>query len=441
MISEVFDQIEKHKIPLTSRILCAVSGGIDSVVMLTILNDYRFDCVVAHCNFKLRGKESDDDEAFVKKLADKFEFKFLSEKFDTVSYAEKMGISIQMAARDLRYEWFFKTAEEFKCDYIALAHNSDDQAETIITNLIRGTGIRGLTGMQFVKDKLLRPLIYTSREEIEKFTKDNEIKYRFDSTNATIKYSRNKIRLAIFPLMNEINPSFKKNILKSVNYLKDTEKIMQEYVAQAQKACMSYKNNKIYIDLAILKNFVSVNTVFFELLVSEGIPKNLAVEAINLLDSQSGKHVSFLNIEILRDRDQIIINKEAGNNNIFIHIEHDELSKLKRYGITATIHDYDINIKINKSPYFAYIDFEKLEFPLILRNWEKGDKFMPFGMKGLKKLSDYFSDQKLSVFEKSETLIITSGNKIVWIVGHRIDDRYKITPETKKILILNTSKK
>lgn len=437
MISKVFKNINNYKIPQNAKILCAVSGGVDSVVMLNVLNDFRFDCIVAHCNFKLRGEESDRDERFVRELADRFEMKFLCETFDTVNYAEKTGVSIQMAARDLRYEWFFEMADKFNCDYIALAHNSDDQAETVITNLIRGTGIRGLTGMKFVKDKLFRPLINISRNEIDEFAKINTIDYCVDSTNLTIKYSRNKIRHCIFPLMEEINISYKNNILKSIEYLKDTERIMQAYVVQAKIKCLKYADAKIYINLVELQSFVSIETVLFELLVGEGVPKILAVESLSLLKSQSGKSFSFLNMEILRDRDNIIVNKDSKiKMEVNISFSNENLNKLSEYNIAYNIKNYSSDIEILKDQNYAYIDYDKLIFPLCLRKWHSGDKFRPIGMKSMKKLSDFFSDEKLSMFEKSEVLLLTSGNDIVWVVGYRIDDRFKITDVTQKLLIL-----
>jgi tRNA(Ile)-lysidine synthase len=441
MNSKIFQKIEESGISKKSKILCAVSGGIDSVVMLNVLNDYKFDCIVAHCNFKLRGDESDRDENFVRKLADKFEFKFLCETFDTVSYAEELGISIQMAARDLRYEWFHKMAEKYNCDYIALAHNSDDQAETVITNLIRGTGIRGLTGMQFVKEKLFRPLIEVSREEIENFADKNTIDFCTDSTNATTKYSRNKIRHCIFPLMEEINISYKKNILRSVGYLNDTYEILQSYVQEAKKECVSHNDNKIFIDIEQLRKFVAVETVLFEILVGEGIPKNLAIEAISLLNSQTGKSVKFLNIEILKNRNNIVVCKESKYNMPEeVEIFSNDMEKLKNFNVIAQMVEYSENLEIKKTENMAYLDYDKLKFPLIVRKWKDGDKFFPFGMNNMKKLSDFFNDKKLSIFEKSEVLILTSGTNIVWVIGLRIDNRYKISSNTKNVLVMEFSK-
>jgi tRNA(Ile)-lysidine synthase len=437
MISKVFRIIQNANIPDNAKVLCAVSGGIDSVVMLHVLRDYGFDCVVAHCNFKLRGAESDGDEKFVRDLAEKLEFKFICETFNTEEYANSAGVSIQMAARDLRYEWFHETAEKLNCDYIAVAHNSDDQIETIITNLIRGTGIRGLTGTKTVKAMIFRPLLEVSRKEIEAFATDNSIDFRTDSTNAKTKYSRNKIRHLVFPLMEEINTAYKNNILRSVNYLKDTEKILQAYVEQARESCLIYKEGKIIIDIAALEKFVSIETVLFELLVSEGVPKSLASDSVALLDSQTGKSCIFRNYEVLKDRGKIIVKVESTHNNsTSFQVDLANLEELKKFSIHAKIVSTFEKIDLVKSKNFAFLDFDKLQYPLELRKWVAGDKFKPFGMQNSKKISDFFSDQKISAFEKDEILLLVSNNKIAWVVGHRIDDRFKVTAATKKILVM-----
>jgi tRNA(Ile)-lysidine synthase len=441
MIKKVFKQIDEAGIKTGTRVLCAVSGGIDSSVMLTVLNDFGFDCIVAHCNFKLRAEESDGDEQFVRKLAESFEMKFLGASFDTNEYAAATGLSVQMAARELRYNWFNEMATVHKCEFIALAHNSDDQVETVITNLIRGTGVRGLTGMKFVKDNLFRPLLSISRKEIEKFATDNAIEFRTDSTNKTVKYSRNKIRHQVIPLLEEINSSAKQNILKSVNYLSDTEDVLAAYTSECRQKCLCYESDKIIIDLNELLKFAAHKTVLFEILIKEGIPKSLAADAINLLDSETGKSCKFLSITILRDRNKLIIDKNTSTSNhkSFI-VEESDFSKLETIGIFASIVDYNGNLQINKSRNFAYLDYEKVKFPLIVRSWRDGDRFRPFGMKNFRKLSDFFKDEKLSKFDKESVKIVESDGKIVWIAGLRIDDRYRVSTTTKKVLILESIK-
>lgn len=437
MISKVFKKIDEAGIKTGTRLLCAVSGGIDSSVMLHVLNDFGFDCIVAHCNFKLRGAESDGDEDFVRHLSDKLEFKFLCERFDTHQYAEQTGLSIQMAARELRYNWFYEMAQKYNCSYIALAHNSDDQAETVITNLVRGTGIRGLTGMKFVKDMLFRPLLEISRHEIEDFAEANTIDFRTDSTNKTVKYSRNKIRHQILPLMEEINQSCKTNILKSVKYLSDTELILKAYVSEAANKCLHYERNKTVIDIAQLRKTAAPETVLFEILVAEGLPKSLAVESVGLLDAQTGKSCRFLNAEVLKDRDRLIIDKNIRSvHEEITEIDSDNLSLFDKYGIAARIIDNGETFKIVKDKNIAFTDFDKLKFPLIIRHWQDGDKFKPFGMKNFRKLSDFFIDEKLSMFDKNDVFILESAGEIVWLVGLRADNRFRIDENTRRILVL-----
>ncbi len=441
MINKVYKIIDSLNISGSENILCAVSGGIDSVVMLYCLYEYGFNCIVAHCNFKLRGEESDNDEVFVKNLADKLEFKFISEKFDTGQYARKAGVSIQMAARDLRFEWFYEMSEKYNCKYIALAHNSDDQIETVLYNLIRGTGIKGLCGMKTIKGKLFRPLLEIQRKEIEKFAKENHIEYRTDSTNIKTEYSRNKIRHLIFPLFNQINPNFRQNIFNTSNYLKDVAKIYEDYILTAKQNCVKYAEDKVYINIDKLKKTHYPETVLFEIFSYESLPNSFAAEALDLLNSQSGKACIYRNIEVLKDREHIIIRTNyASKKSEEYFIE----KNIKEINIPINLKFEEIkiteNFEIIKNPNYAMLDVEKIKFPLKLRKWQEGDKFKPLGMDNLKKLSDFFTDNKLNLFQKSELWLLTSANEIVWIVGHRIDNRFKITENTSKAIVVKFSK-
>jgi tRNA(Ile)-lysidine synthase len=436
MIKQILQKLENAGVTKRTRILCAVSGGIDSTVMLHVLHDLDLDCIVAHCNFKLRGDDSYKDQEFVKKLAAKFEYKFITQDFNTSEYSEKNRISIQMAARDLRYEFFFEAAEKSNCDFIALAHNSDDQVETVITNFARGTGIRGLTGMSDLKGKLLRPLLGTSRNQIEVYVKENYIEYRTDITNAQTKYSRNKIRHEIIPLLCEINSAVKENILRSVNYLEDTEKILKAYVSEAYNSCVYFTDDAAIVELKVLEKFAAPETVLYEMLLKLDIPKSLAKDAIGLITAQSGKYCSFLNIRILKNRGNLIIEKKYKQD--FISEEFEDLESLReiaKLGYSFKIENYTPGFKIDKDQSKAYIDFDLVKFPLVVRNWKHGDKFRPLGMKKFKKISDFFVDMKLSVHEKDKVDIFLSGEDIIWVGGMRIDDRFKLTDRTNKVLI------
>lgn len=438
MIQSIAENLNKENIKNETKLLCAVSGGIDSTVMLFVLKSLAYEnCIVAHCNFKLRAKDSDEDEKFVENMAKYFNYNFISKSFNTELYAKKNNISIQMAARELRFNWFYELADNYNIDYICLAHNSDDQCETLLTNLIRGTGIRGLCAMSFLKDKLLRPLIYTSREEIQNYADSNLINYRIDKTNQKTKYSRNKIRHKIIPLMEIINPNAKNNINNTIKYLSDTEKIYNNYITEFRNNNISrVGQNNIIIDLANIKNYIAYKTVLFESILAEGIEKNIANEAVKLLESTSGKQLLSTNNQILKDRNKIIIRpKIVETNNSVCEIKN--LTDFLKYNIHYSIVEID-NLLIDKNNRKkAYFDFDKLNLPLLIRPWKTGDKFMPFGMNNFKKISDFLIDEKLSLFEKEDIKVVENKNDIIWVLGYRADNRYKITKSSKKILVLS----
>ncbi len=433
--TRIKEQISSYGIPVGTRLLCAVSGGVDSIVMLYLLHEMKYDCVVAHCNFKLRGEESDGDEMFVRDFCNKLDVPCHVNTFNTHEYADATGTSIQMAARKLRYDWFYELAGQENCEYIALAHNSDDQAETAILNFVRGTGIRGVSGMKPVLDKLFRPLIEVSRAEIAEISSENNIPYHNDSTNATTKYARNKVRHLVLPLFEEINVAAKENILKSVAYFSDTEKIMNDYVRMIREMSLVVEDGVIRINVEKILATAAPSTVLFEILIGEGIPKPLAGEAVCLLDSQTGRRCAFGNIEILRNREFVEVHNvvgDAGDEEFVIN----SIGELKKYGFSVSKSHCDDDFVCDRNPEIAYLDVKKLKFPLVLRKWRFGDKFIPLGMKGSRKLSDFFKDEKLSAVDKSQVRILESEGKIVWVVGMRIDDRFKFDGNTVEVFIL-----
>ncbi|MBQ5457391.1 MAG: tRNA lysidine(34) synthetase TilS, partial [Bacteroidales bacterium] len=430
--TKVKELIMSYGVPKGTRLLCAVSGGIDSMVMLSLLNEMNYECVVAHCNFRLRGDESDGDEQFVREMCEKMYIPCFVNTFDTHKFADETGLSIQMAARKLRYDWFYELAEKENCSYIALAHNSDDQVETAILNFARGTGIRGVSGMKPLAGKLFRPLIEVSRADIVQISTEDNIPFHNDSTNATTKYARNKVRHLVIPLLEEINVAAKENILKSVSYFAETERIMNDYVRRAKEAAMSSSNGLLRIDVAKIMQTAAPSTVLFEMLIGEGVPKPLASESVCLLEAQTGRKCEMDGVEIVRNREYIEVQKSVGENDESV-VTVNAIGELKKYGFEISFAYCDDDFVFDKNPQVAYIDVKKLKFPLTLRKWNFGDKFMPLGMKGMRKLSDFFKDEKLSQAEKSNVRILESDGKIVWVVGMRIDERFKFDKDTKEV--------
>ncbi len=433
--TKVKELIMSYGVPKGTRLLCAVSGGIDSMVMLSLLNEMNYECVVAHCNFRLRGDESDGDEQFVREMCEKMYIPCFVNTFDTHKFADETGLSIQMAARKLRYDWFYELAEKENCSYIALAHNSDDQVETAILNFARGTGIRGVSGMKPLAGKLFRPLIEVSRADIVQISTEDNIPFHNDSTNATTKYARNKVRHLVIPLLEEINVAAKENILKSVSYFAETERIMNDYVRRAKEVAMSSSNGLLRIDVAKIMQTAAPSTVLFEMLIGEGVPKPLASESVCLLEAQTGRKCEMDGVEIVRNREYIEVQKSVGENDESV-VTVNAIGELKKYGFEISFAYCDDDFVFDKNPQVAYIDVKKLKFPLTLRKWNFGDKFMPLGMKGMRKLSDFFKDEKLSQAEKSNVRILESDGKIVWVVGMRIDERFKFDKDTKEVYVL-----
>ena len=419
------------------KLLVTVSGGIDSVVMLDLLVNGGWDCCVAHCNFQLRGEESDGDEIFVKELAEDYSLPFSSVNFDTGKYAQENRISIQMAARNLRYEWFEEERRRQGCEYIVLAHQKDDIIETFLINIARGTGIRGLTGIKSKVNRIVRPLLFASREEIEKYRNDNNLEYREDSSNISLKYARNIVRHNIIKEFESINPGFRKTIIENIDHLKDLEEIFDFTVSDKTEKAVSFENDIVRIRLDELKELSPLRTYLYEFLRKYNYTSDNVADIIRALDSIPGKLFYSPTHKLVRDREHLIISEIKDEEDVKYYID-DGISKIKE----------PVHLKISRSantPDFIIpkdrgtvsVDYNLLEFPLILRRWQKGDYFMPFGMDQMKKVSDYFVDTKTSLTEKENTWILASGEKIVWIVGKRPDNRFRITEKTTEIIIFN----
>ena len=421
-------------------ILLAVSGGIDSVAMCELFHLSGFNFAIAHCNFKLRKDESNDDEAFVKSLAKKYKVQFYCKHFETEKFAKDNGLSIQMAARELRYGWFYSLTKLYKYNHIAVAHHIDDEIETFFINLIRGTGIAGLNGISVVNNKVIRPLLFTGRNEIEDFVKQNKLKFREDSSNKSTKYIRNKIRQKIVPILKEINPDFENTFKENADILKDVELIYKKTIEKKKHKIFKQVDENIVVSIDKLKKLNPLRTYLFEFLSEFGFNKNNIDDIIENIDGLSGKQFISKTHRIIRNRNELVISKIKPTESVEFTINSKD--KLLNYPIQMKISKLKNTngFAISKDKSVALLDADKLEFPLVLRKWKTGDTFHPIGMKTKKKLSDFFINAKLSIIEKENVWILCSNNQIVWIVNHRIDNRFKITNETKNILKLELPK-
>jgi tRNA(Ile)-lysidine synthase len=436
-IQHIFQETIRNSIPTDSNFLLAVSGGLDSMVLAHLFQVTGLQFAIAHCNFQLRGQESEGDEELVQQTAAKWGVPFYTIRFNTKEFANQNHISIEMAARDLRYQWFDRLMVENGYSYLVTAHHLNDQIETFFINLARGCGIHGLTAMKHLSGKIFRPLLTISRNELEAFANENSIKYRTDSTNLDQNIIRNKIRHTLIPLFEGINPEFVQTMSKNLFYLTDTELIYEQTIEKLKCELIIKSDDCWKIEIQKLKKRSPLKTYTYELLKPYGFDGAITEDIINALDGISGKVFYSENFELLKDRDFLIIRKKQIAEKVRITIQKEDSEiRTNEFSIDFQQLKNTENFNFSREPEIASFDFDKLKWPLILRNWEIGDYFYPIGMKNRKKLSDFFNDKKLSIFDKNKTLVITSGTDIIWVVGMRMDDRFKITPETKNVLII-----
>ena len=419
------------------RLLVAVSGGPDSVVLLDSLHREGFSVVVAHCNFHLRGDASDADAIFVRSLADKYQVAYCQADFDTEKVAEERKVSIEMAARDLRYEWFEQMADEYNCDLIAVAHNADDVVETFFLNLTRGTGLQGLSGMAELRGRIVRPLLQVSREQIMEYIAENELEYRIDATNFETVYTRNKIRHNVVLQLMEINPSFLETMANNMRFIASAQGIVEAYAAEAYKHVVTEEGECIRFDLNRLREFEGVDTLLFLWLNRYGFGSDVVMQLYRSLNDIAGKQFYSATHRIVGGREYLectMHNAECRMHNAEFTI--DEKQFTINNPIKLEVNEVDIaDFRLIKSANVACLDVDKLQYPLVLRRWKRGDWFIPYGMKGRKKLSDFFADKKMNLIEKERVWLLASGDDIVWIVGHRVDARYAVTEKTKRVKI------
>jgi tRNA(Ile)-lysidine synthase len=432
---------ENNIIKPTGRILLAVSGGIDSMVMADLFLRSGYETGIAHCNFSLRAKESDKDEELVRKYAMDNNIPFFSIRFATKLYAKRNRISVQMAARELRYAWFEEIRNENKYDLIAVAHNLNDNIETIIINLTRGTGLAGLSGMKIVSGKIIRPLLFATRENIISYCSENNIGFREDRSNADTKYTRNKIRHLVIPVLKEINPSIETTLNETAERFTGINEIVAGYIQNLRSRISEQSGKMITFNISLLKEYLHNKAILFELFKPFDISNVQLNDLLKVIDGKTGGQIFTATHRIIKNRKEIIVLHEETRDEVSFYIK--AVSDLKEIpGIEyAEYSDVTDKFKILTDPSAACIDYDKLNFPVLIRKWKTGDYFYPIGMKQKKKLSDYFIDKKYSIPEKENKLILESDGKIVWIIGDRIDNRYKITRMTKKALIIKTAKK
>ncbi|MFO7621237.1 MAG: tRNA lysidine(34) synthetase TilS [Bacteroidales bacterium] len=418
------------------KILLAVSGGIDSMVMSHLFITTGKDIALAHCNFSLRGRESDMDEEFVQQMAFANKIPFYSERFDTKEYALLNHISVQVAARELRYNWFEKIRMEHGYDKIAVAHNLNDNTETLLINLIRGTGISGLTGMKPLSNRVIRPLLFATREEIVSYADRHGVAFREDKSNSETKYTRNRIRHLVLPLLRTLNPSVESTINETAVRLSETEEIVKLFIGQLRSELFTEKENRISLDIDKLKPWMHNRTILFEIFKPYGITGPLLKDLITVISGRTGGNILTSKYRIIKNRNEIIISAKEGyevlTNNITGIGGFQEIP----WVISAEEVTVSPGFRIPSDASAGCFDSDEVLYPVIIRKWQPGDFFYPLGMDHRKKISDFLVDNKYSMPDKESSLVMECDGKIFWLVGKRIDNRFRIKESTKRALII-----
>jgi tRNA(Ile)-lysidine synthase len=458
------------------KLLLGVSGGVDSVVLCELCKQAGWDFTIAHCNFQLRGGESERDEQFVKNFGEKYKVEVLVKKFDTETYAKEKKLSIQVAARELRYNWFNELLTPNPIaigsklqtpNFLLTAHHLDDNIETMLMNFFKGTGIAGLRGILPKQDlpaerqglpadrqgKIVRPLLFAKKEELLAFAKENNLNWVQDSSNESDKYSRNYFRHHLIPLIQKIYPDAENNLTDNLQRFRDIELLYQQSIDQHKKKLIEQKGNEFHIPVLKLKKSEPLHSIVFEIIKDFGFHAAQVNEVIDLLDSDTGKYVASASHRVIKNRNWLIIAPVAAAEANIILIE--EGTKFIEFAPDSyqdgslqfeMLPASDLPAGRQGSPLptclptgkahhsVVMLDSKEVKFPLILRPWKTGDYFYPLGMKKKKKLSRFFIDQKFSKTDKEKVWVLEMDRKIIWVIGHRMDDRFKITDKTKRIL-------
>ncbi|MCF8222080.1 MAG: tRNA lysidine(34) synthetase TilS [Bacteroidales bacterium] len=435
------DKLEKYRVSKSlfsagDKIIVALSGGRDSAVLLHLLNSSGYKVAAAHCNFQLRGTESEEDEKFVERYCSSLNVKLYKTRFATSEYAEKHGISIQMAARDLRYEWLERIRSGEGFDLIAIGHNLNDSVETLIINLIRGTGLKGLTGIKEKTGRVIRPLLFASREMIDQYIRENRVEYREDSSNSETKYTRNKIRHDVLSIFRDINPSFLESINETSEHLSSAWDIYISAIREKKNKIVKGTESRYRISTDSLSSLQHPETWIFEIFRDWGFGRLQAKEISGLLKSASGKQLHSDTHTITRDRTELIITRKSKNPpDKIIEIKSPEELKDSFLTDNAEIIKADQFSMISDNNY-ACLDASMISFPITIRKWEEGDYFYPLGMKGRKKISDFLVDIKVPLPDKDRIYVLEMNGKIIWVAGYRIDNRFRVKTSTTEILLI-----
>lgn len=422
-IEQNFPQLKDKKL------LLAVSGGLDSMVLMFLFQQLNYDIAIAHCNFQLRGKESDEDELFVKVKSKKLKVKSYFIQFDTENYSNANKLSIQLAARKLRYDWFYQILEEEKYDYLLTAHHLDDQLETFLINLSRGTGIEGLTGIPAINDKIIRPLLPFSREEILAFAEENSISWREDSSNTSTKYLRNKIRHEVIPILKSLNPNFLPTFENTLEHLNQAN-VLVEDAAKMQFALVVQKSKNQYIfDIPKVLELSNYKAYLYQWLKDFGF--TAWNDIYDLVHANSGKQIFSEKHILLKDRNRLILFEKKESQQSESYFVKDFESKVN---IPLKLSFCKVANISNVNANCIFVDENQLKLPLVIRKWQEGDVFYPAGMIGKKKLSKFFKDEKYSLFDKQNQWLLCSNDEIVWVIGKRADQRFTVNENTKNYI-------
>ena len=416
------------------KLILALSGGVDSMVLADLLLKLKVEFVVAHCNFHLRGEESDGDEKFVRDYAERNGIQCFVKHYETEKYAAEQGISIEMAARDLRYAWFEQLRQQLGYDKIAVAHHADDQAETFFINLLRGAGLNGLKGMKPQNGVIIRPLLWSSREQIRKYAVENQILWREDHTNAESVYLRNKIRNQLLPVFDELHPEARQGLYKSLEHLSAENELYRALLQEKLNQIIEYNGEIQCIPHSAFLIQHSSFQLLFEWLRQYGFNTDQCHFIYEAIGTGVGNQYCSATHRLVIGRDELQLSEIKEKKDDEIQIEEGEEEILFPVHLCFSKVEKTANFVIDKSPDVAQLDFDKLHFPLTLHHWRHGDRFHPLGMKGSKLLSDFFVDQKFTEWQKRNVwLLVSADGDILWVVGYRIDERYKVTISTKTI--------